>query len=80
MTVRLTEGGEIELAGDCPGEEAEALLRHLISAPGATVDWRGCDHAHTAVVQVLMASGARLRGPPRSRFLTQWVEPLLGAG
>ena len=80
MTVRLNEGGDIELAGDCAAEDADALLRHLIAAPGATVDWRACDHAHTAVVQVLLASGAAVRGPARSVFLTQWVEPLLGAG
>lgn len=79
MTVRRTDSGDIELADDCPGEDAEALLRHLLATPDAIVDWRTCDHAHTAVIQVLMASGATLRGPSRSQFLTQWVEPLLAA-
>lgn len=78
MTVRMSEAGEIELVGDCVGEDAEALLRHLVAAPGAVVDWRACDSAHTAVIQVLLGARAPMRGPPRSLFLTQWVEPLLG--
>jgi hypothetical protein len=77
MTVRLGPDGVIELVGACPSEDAEPLLQHLTEAPGAIVDWRACDGAHTAVVQVLMAARTRPRGPPRSALLTQWVEPLL---
>ena len=66
-----------ELSGHCPSEEAEQLLAHLLAAPAATIDWRACEHAHTAVVQVLLAAGRSVRGPPKGAFLAQWVEPLL---
>lgn len=75
MTVRPGEGAEIVLEGDCPAEDAEALLGGLLTQPGASVDWRLCDHAHTAVVQVLLASKAELRGPPRGAFLRDVLEP-----
>ena len=77
MTVRIGDGGTIMLEGACPIEDAEPLLRHVLASPEAAVDWRGCDGAHTAVVQVLMASGARLVGPPRSEVLRKLVEPAL---
>jgi hypothetical protein len=77
MSVRLKDDAIIRLEGACPIEDAEALLRHLIEMPGATIDWRDCERAHTAVVQVLLASGAPLRGPPAGAFLRERVEPLL---
>lgn len=73
MTVRLPDPATIRLEGDCPAEDAETLLRHLLDAPGATVDWRDCDTAHTAVIQVLLAARARLHGPPRGAFLRGMV-------
>jgi len=77
MTVRLAEDGAILLEGPCPSEEAEVLLRFLLEAPGSTVDWSSCDHAHTAVVQVLLAVRPILRGPPRAPFLAKWIAPIL---
>lgn len=77
MSVEATGEGVITLSGACPADDAEALLRRLLEQPGAVVDWRGCERAHAAVVQVLMASGAPLKGPPAGAFLRQWVEPLL---
>ena len=77
MTVRITDGATICLEGDCPVADAEPLLAQLIATPDAVVDWRRCRHAHMAVVQVLMASGARLQGPPANAFLRLWVEALL---
>jgi hypothetical protein len=77
MSVSQLEDGTIVLEGVCPIEDAEPLLRLLSSGPGAVVDWRGCDGAHTAIVQLLMASGARLQGPPRGRFLDRFVGPAL---
>ena len=69
MTVRIGDDGTIVLEGACPIDDAEPLLQHLLAHPGAAVDWRRCEHAHTAVLQVLMASGRRLVGPPGSVFL-----------
>ena len=77
MTVRIATNGFIELVGACPCEDAEPLLQHLLAAPGATVDWRECRGAHTAVVQVLMAAGPKLLGPPADVRLKSWVEPVI---
>ena len=77
MTVRLSADGTIELDGICAIEDAETLLQHLLAAPRATVDWRSCEQAHTAVIQVLMASKPVLRGPPAGDFLRLRLEPLM---
>jgi hypothetical protein len=49
----------------------------LLLDSAAMIDWRDCDHAHTAVVQLLLAAHRITRGPPRSTFLRVWIEPLL---
>jgi hypothetical protein len=77
VTVRAADDGTIELADSCPAEDAERLLRQLLERPGSTVDWRSCEEAHGAVIQVLLASAALVRGPPRGAFLSRFVEPLL---
>jgi hypothetical protein len=77
MTVELSTNGMVVLSGDCPHEEAEVLLQHLLAAPGATVDWRDCQTAHTAMIQLLMAARPKLLGPPAGAVLQRWVQPLL---
>jgi hypothetical protein len=77
MSVRFVGAATIELEGTCPIEDAEALLRHLLAAPSAAVDWRRCEQSHTAVIQVLLASGVKLRGPPQGAFLQRLVAPSL---
>lgn len=54
----------IVLAGACPVEEAEPLLEALRADPARPVDLGRLEHAHTAVLQVLMACAARLVGRP----------------
>ena len=76
MTVQLREQ-VVHLSGACPSEDAERLAAHLLADPEATVDWRSCEHAHMAVLQVLLAAGRPVAGPPKSEFLARWVEPLL---
>lgn len=76
MTVAL-EKGVVLLTGDCPAGDAEELLQHLLAEPGAAIDWRSCDNAHSAVVQVLLAAGREVLGPPRGEFLRSRVEPAL---
>lgn len=76
MTVRM-RGQVIELAGDCPSEDAETLLMHLLADPLATIDWRACERAHTAVLQVLLAAQRPMEGSPQGAFLSHWVEPLV---
>ena len=78
MTVRRLDDGTVALEGVCPIEDAENLLRHLLERPGCMVDWRTCDGAHTAVIQVLMAVGVAPAGPPRSVFLARFVAPPAG--
>ena len=77
MTVRTADDGTIVLEGRCAVEDAETLVRLLLRAPAATVDWRDCDHAHTAIIQILMAARPAMRGPPRSIQLRHWIEPVL---
>lgn len=77
MTVRTAAGGCIELCGTCPSADAEPLLQLLLADPGATVDWRDCQGAHTAVVQVLMAVKPKLLGPPADARLEDWVAPVI---
>jgi hypothetical protein len=77
MTVQVAGDGTILLTGNCPVEDAEALVRLLLADPAADIDWSACERAHTAVVQVLLASPRRMRGRPQMQFLRDWVEPLL---
>jgi hypothetical protein len=76
MTIHMS-GTSIELEGSCASEDAEILLQHLLASPTASVDWRACESAHTAVIQVLMAAKPKLLGPPAGRALKDWVEPVL---
>jgi hypothetical protein len=77
MTIRATDDGTIVLDGTCPADDAETLARLLLLDPSSIVDWRGCDHVHTAVVQILLAVRPPLRGPPRTLFLSNWVAGLI---
>ena len=77
MTVELANNGSIRLAGACPPEDAEELLRLLIDRPDRTVDWSACDMAHTAVIQVLLALRPVMVGAPAGNFLRTWIGPLL---
>ncbi|QJP13250.1 hypothetical protein G3545_06060 [Starkeya sp. ORNL1] len=78
MTVRLHDNAVIVLEGVCQVDEAEQLLRHLQSSPGAGVDWTTCDRAHTAVIQILLDARPAMIGAPKGIFLRKFVAPLLG--
>jgi len=78
VSVRRLSGTVVALEGVCGVEDAETLLSELLASPEASVDWSACEAAHTAVVQVLIASQAPIVGAPRSEFLRQFVEPALG--
>jgi len=77
MTVSLKTDGTIELSGQCGAEDAEALQRHLLAGPGATVEWSGCEHLHSAVIQVLLVARPRIRGSPSGAFLRAHIAPLV---
>jgi hypothetical protein len=77
MTVVLHDANTIRLIGACPAEDGETLLQQLLANPVAQVDWRGCESAHAAVIQVLLVSGNPLQGPPASEFLHRFIGPAL---
>ncbi|MFE1600479.1 STAS domain-containing protein [Methylobacterium sp. ID0610] len=54
----------IRLTGSCPIETAEPLLDALRGAAAPRIDVSGLDHAHTAVLQVLIAARPILEGRP----------------
>jgi hypothetical protein len=76
MTVRLVDDA-IVLEGVCPVEDAEPLQRLLLQHRGAAVDWRVCDAAHTAVLQVLLVAKPSIKGPARATFLQEFFLPVL---
>ena len=80
MTVQLDDDRRIRLTGACLQDDAEALLRLLLENPEATVDWRGCEQAHAAIIQVLLVAGSEVLGPPTGAFLRNNVAPLFDAG
>lgn len=79
MTVVLQNANTILLSGACPVDDAETLLQLLLDNPEAEIDWRGCESAHAAVVQVLLTAKRSLHGPPAGAFLDRFIEPALNA-
>ncbi len=77
MTVRLSPTRVVELHGECPSEDAEILLQHLLTHPGTAVDWSACASAHTALIQVLLVARPPMHGVPTGQALRDWVQPLL---
>lgn len=79
MTVVLHDASSIRLIGACPADDAEALLQLLLGHPAAEIDWRGCESAHAAVIQVLLVAKRPLRGPPAGPFLNRFIGPAMGS-
>jgi hypothetical protein len=74
MTVRRIDEFTIALEGVCPVADAEVLRQHLVSAESAKIDLTACEHAHTAVVQVLLASEREVDGEAGSLFFKKFLE------
>ena len=79
MTVAAGKDGLLILSGACGSEDAEPLLRGLLASRSAAVDWRACESAHPAVIQVLLVARRPMIGPPRSPVLQRWIQPVLEA-
>lgn len=77
MTIRRNSAGIIVLEGTCAVEDAEPLLQMLQATPVATVDWTACRQIHTAVLQVVLASGIVPFGPCGDTWVEQWLAPAL---
>jgi hypothetical protein len=73
VTVRSAGNDKIVLEDRCPVEDAEALLQLLQSRAPTEVDWTRCSHLHTAVLQVILASGSVPLGPCGDTWVRQWV-------
>lgn len=67
----------VELVGECGLDDAEPLLRRLLTEPAKPVDVTRCVRLHTAVVQVLLAARPEVRGPFAGGFFRTAVEPVL---
>jgi hypothetical protein len=78
MTIQRADDGTIWLVDDCPAEDADLLLQYLLERQAAPMDWSLCRQAHTAVVQVLLATGRRPEGDPKGAFLKEMIGPALG--
>jgi hypothetical protein len=79
LTAVLHDPSTIRLFGVCSAQDAETLLQLLLAHPSADIDWRGCESAHAAVIQVLLVARRSLRGPPAGALLRRLVAPALGA-
>ncbi len=74
MSLSQGPNGDILLSGAAQLAESEALLRLLIEHPDAAVDWRTCESCHSAVLQILLAAGRQMIGPPAGAFLRRWID------
>lgn len=77
MTVRRSDNGTLVLEGVCPVEDAEPLLQMLQNMPTAGIDWTQCRQLHTAVFQVILASGIAPIGPCGDAWVAEWLAPKL---
>ena len=77
MSVSVAEDRTVLLQGVCALEDAEVLLRCLAVDPEAGVDWSACEQAHTAVIQVLLATKVRIVGFPTNSFLRDHLSAFL---
>jgi hypothetical protein len=77
MTVRSSDTGIVILEGACGVEDAQPLLQLLQVTTPPAVDWTTCSHLHTAVVQVLLASGIAPKGPCGDSWVREWLAPEL---
>ena len=75
MPMDLSETAAV-LTGICEVAEAETLLAWLQAHPQGPVDVSGCEHAHTALVQVLLAAGPTMIGGPGGAEAPAWLEAL----
>jgi hypothetical protein len=77
VTVRRSDDGTLLLEGVCPIEDAEVLLQLLQTGPAVALDWTKCRQMHTAVLQVILASGMIPQGLCGDALVRQWLAPKL---
>jgi hypothetical protein len=72
MSVRVNEQ-TIYLEGPCRLEDAEALLNALLQVPHGPIDVSAAETLHTALIQLIIASGRGVEGRWRNSFLHKFV-------
>jgi len=77
MTIRRNDSGTLLVEGICPVEDAELLWQMLQNMPAAEIDWTQCRQLHTAVLQVILASGITPVGPCGDAWAAEWLAPKL---
>ena len=77
MTVRRSDHGTLVLDDVCPVEDAEVLLQLLQTGAAVALDWTKCRQMHTAVLQVILASGIVPQGPCGDALVSRWLAPKL---
>jgi hypothetical protein len=77
VTVRRSDTGMVILEGACAVEDAEPLLQLLQETPAPAIEWTTCSHLHTAVVQVILASGVTPIGLCGDAWVRRWLAPEL---
>jgi hypothetical protein len=68
-------GDEIRLKDPCPVDEAEALYDALRALANPVFDLSEAGHLHTAVVQLILATGGQVRGVPDDLVLRACLRP-----
>jgi len=61
------------LSGVVTVQEAEPLLEWVQAHPNGTLDLADCEHLHTAVLQVLLRTGAVRQLEPTDPDLALWL-------
>ena len=73
------ENALVILEGHCSVEEAPDLFQALLAIEDPVFETAGARTLHTAVAQLLLASGGRLRSRPREPVLAACLAPLPSA-
>jgi len=73
------DGDTIVMKGVCAIEDVDELMKYLQEHPHARVDLTGCEHMHTALLQLLMHHRVSVLGNSYSPFIWKWVTPMLAA-
>ncbi len=61
------------LDGVCDVEDAESLWAWLQKNPKAKINLKGCQHVHSAVLQVLMKAAPAISIAPQDARIKAWI-------
>lgn len=69
MAIKYTDD-VARLEGKCTLHEAEALCEWLRKTSKAKLDLSGCEHLHTAVLQVILVAKTEIIAAPQDAWLS----------